>query len=197
MIQVEDVILSEELFEEYFVCDLNSCKGACCVEGDAGAPLLFDEIDKIEENIDKILPFLNEKGRTTIKKQGVFEVDVDGEYVTPLNNGKECAYTVFDKNGIAKCGMEDAYRAGKTNFKKPSSCHLYPIRVSKLKHYDALNYHRWPICKPACECGSKLKVKVFQFLKEPLIAKYGAEWYNQVIEVDRLLRKEHKKRESN
>lgn len=190
MIQVEDVLLSEALFDNYFVCDLAACKGACCVEGDAGAPLEIDEIDKIEANLDQILPFLTEKGRETIKKQGVFEVEVDGEYVTPLNNGKECAFTIFDKNGIAKCGIEAAYRDGKSDFKKPSSCHLYPIRITKLKHYEALNYHEWGICKPACECGSKLKVKVYQFLKEPLINKYGVEWFQQLVEVDALLQKE-------
>ena len=193
MIQVDDVLLSEDLFEKYFVCDLAACKGACCIEGDAGAPVEIEEIDKMEENLDAILPFLTDEGRASILKQGVFTVDVDGEYVTPLNNGKECSFTTYDKNGIAKCGIEDAYRAGKSNFKKPSSCHLYPIRVAKLKHYDALNYHRWQICQPACECGSKLQVKVFQFLKEPLINKYGEEWYQQLVEVDRLLEEERKK----
>tara|TARA_R110000868_G_scaffold324284_6_gene585191 strand:- start:164 stop:751 length:588 start_codon:yes stop_codon:yes gene_type:complete len=193
MIQVDDVLLSEALFDNYFVCDLNACKGACCVEGDAGAPLEIDEIDKIEANLDDILPFLNDKGRATIKQQGVFEVEADGEYVTPLNNGKECAFTIFDDNGIAKCGMEAAYRAGKTDFKKPSSCHLYPIRITKLKHYEALNYHEWGICKPACDCGSKLQVKVYQFLKEPLISKYGTEWFQQLVEVDALLEKERVK----
>ena len=190
MIQVDDVILSEDLFEEYFVCDLTSCKGACCIEGDAGAPLNLEEIDQIEADLDQILPFIPPKGQSTIKAQGVFEVDTDGEYVTPLNNGKECAFTTFDKNGIAKCGIEDAYRAGKTSFRKPSSCHLYPIRVAKLHDHEALNYHRWPICKPACECGAKLKVKVYQFLKEPLINKYGEDWYKQLIEVDELLQKQ-------
>ncbi len=192
MIQVDEVILSEDLFEEHFVCDLSACKGACCIEGDAGAPVEFEEIDQMETNLDGILPFLTEEGKNSIAKQGVFTVDTDGEYVTPLNSGKECSFTTFDKDGIAKCGIEDAYRAGKSNFRKPSSCHLYPIRISKLKHYDALNYHRWQICKPACECGSKLKVKVFQFLKEPLIHKYGADWYQQLIEVSKLLEKEKK-----
>lgn len=187
MIQVDDVILSEELFEENFVCDLASCKGACCVEGDAGAPLELEEIEKIEDNLDEILPFLSEQGRKNIAEQGVFDLDVDNEFVTTLNNGKECAFTTFDENGIAKCGMEEAYRSGKTSFMKPESCHLYPIRITKLKDHDALNYHQWSICKPACECGSKLKVKVYQFLKEPLINKYGVAWYDQLKEVDRLL----------
>ncbi|MBL4707568.1 MAG: DUF3109 family protein [Flavobacteriales bacterium] len=190
MIQVENVILSEALFEEHFACDLSACKGACCIEGDAGAPVEIEEISQIESNLEGIIPFLTEKGKKSIEKQGVFTVDTDGEYVTTLNNGKECSFTTFDKNGTAKCGIEDAYRANKSDFRKPSSCHLYPIRISKLKHYDALNYDRWDICKPACECGSKLKIKVFQFLKEPLTNKYGADWYQQLIEVNKLLEKE-------
>lgn len=190
MIQVDDVILSRDLFTTHFVCDLTSCKGACCVEGDAGAPLEFDEIEQLEDELEEILPFLTAKGKQRIEEQGVFEVDTDGEYVTPLNDGKECAFTTFDDKGIAKCGIEEAYRSGKTNFMKPLSCHLYPIRVSSLGKYDALNYHQWDICKPACNCGIKLKVKVYEFLKQPLITKYGKAWYDQLKEVDHLIEQE-------
>lgn len=190
MIQVDDVILSSELFTTHFVCDLTSCKGACCVEGDAGAPLEFEEIEQLEDHLEEILPFLTAKGKQRIEEQGVFEVDTDGEYVTPLNDGKECAFTTFDDKGIAKCGIEEAYRSGKTNFMKPLSCHLYPIRVSRLGEYDALNYHQWDICKPACDCGIKLKVKVYEFLKQPLITKYGKAWYDQLKEVDHLIEQE-------
>ncbi|MFT7085962.1 MAG: hypothetical protein ACJAV5_001684 [Vicingaceae bacterium] len=187
MIQVENVLLSEDLFTAHFVCDLAACKGACCIEGDAGAPVEMEEIDKMEENLDAILPFLTPKGKKSIKELGVFTVDTDGDYVTTLNNGKECSFTTYDSNGTAKCGIEDAYRAGKTNFKKPTSCHLFPIRVQKLHDMEALNYEQIDICKPACECGSKLQVKVYQFLKEPLINKYGVEWFSQLVEVDKLL----------
>jgi hypothetical protein len=187
MIQVEDVLLSKDLFTQHFVCDLASCKGACCIEGDSGAPLEIEEIDTIEENIEAIKPFMTEEGLKSIDELGIFNVDTDGEYVTTLNNGKECAFTTYDNNGIAKCGIEDAHRAGKLDFKKPISCHLYPIRVSKLKLYEALNYDKIKICAPACECGSKLKVKVYQFLKEPLTRKYGEEWYAHLVEVDKLL----------
>lgn len=186
MIQVGEVLLSEDLFTEHFVCDLNACKGACCIEGDAGAPLTAEEVGIIEDEIDAILPYLTEEGKRSIEKLGIFDVDTDGEFVTSLNNGKECVFTTYDKNGTAKCGIEDAHRAGALGFKKPISCHLYPIRVSKLRLHDALNYHKWNICAPACECGSKLKVKVFQFLKEPLIRKYGNEWYQQLLEADNL-----------
>ena len=187
MIQIDEILLSEELFKEYFVCDLNSCKGACCVEGDAGAPLDIEEIDQLESKLDQIKPFLTEKGLKTIEETGAFVVDQDGEYVTPLNNGAECAFTTFDENGIAKCGIEDAYRSGATSFHKPVSCHLYPIRVHKGKFHEALNYHRWPICKPACECGSKLKVKVYRFLKDPIIRKYGEEFFEKMVEAEKLL----------
>ncbi|MDB4061016.1 DUF3109 family protein [Vicingaceae bacterium] len=189
MIQVENVLLSEDLFTAHFVCDLSACKGACCIEGDAGAPLAMEEIDFIEESLEAILPFLTPEGKKSIHELGVFTVDTDGDYVTTLNNGKECAFTTYDGNGTAKCGIEDAFRAGKTNFKKPTSCHLFPIRVQKLHEMEALNYEQIDICKPACECGSKLQVKVYQFLKEPLINKYGEEWYAHLQEVDKLLSK--------
>ena len=187
MIQVENVLLSEDLFSEHFVCDLAACKGACCIEGDAGAPIVLEEIDKIEDNLEAILPFLTPEGKSSIKEMGVFTVDTDGDYVTTLNDGKECAFTTYDKSGTAKCGMEDAFRAGKTDFRKPSSCFLFPIRVTKLANHDALNYETIKICEPACVCGSKLEVKVYQFLKIPLIEKYGEEWYAQLVEVDKLL----------
>jgi len=188
MIQIDDLLLSEELFKAYFLCDLNACKGACCVEGDAGAPLELEEINILESELESILPFLTNEGREVIQKSGVFEMDQDGEYVTPLIEDKECAFISYDEKGIAKCGIEDAHRAGKTSFKKPISCHLYPIRVHKGKFHEALNYHQWPICRPACECGAKLKVKVFQFLKEPIIRKYGEEFYEKMEEAYELLK---------
>lgn len=187
MIQIDDLLISEELFKAYFVCDLAACKGACCVEGDAGAPLNIDEIEILEGEIEKIKPHLTSKGSSVIEESGVFVLDQDGEYVTPLIHGKECAFTTFDEHGIAKCGIEDAYRAGDTTFKKPISCHLYPIRIHKGKYHEALNYHRWPICRPACECGSKLQVKVFRFLKEAIIRKYGEGFFRQLEEAEKLL----------
>ncbi len=190
MIQVDEVLLSEALFEAYFVCDLSRCKGACCVKGDSGAPLEEEELALLDDNLDSILPFLTEKGRESILSNGAYTLDSDGEFGTMLNDGKECAFTTYDQHGVAKCGIEDAHRAGATDFKKPISCHLYPIRVKKLKMHEALNYDEWEICKPACECGSKLQVKVYQFLKEALIRKYGSDWYAQLIEVDKLLSKE-------
>jgi Protein of unknown function (DUF3109) len=186
MIMIDQTLVSDELFEKKFVCDLSACKGACCVAGDSGAPLSLEETDILQKEYKKIKPFMRKEGVAAVKEQGVFTIDTDFDYVTPLVNGAECAYVSFDENQIAKCAIEMAYKAGKTDFKKPISCHLYPIRITKLKDYDALNYHHWPICKPACKCGEKLDVKVYKFLKEPIIRAYGEEYFKQMEEVEKL-----------
>lgn len=187
MIQIDDALLSEDIFSKRFVCDLGACKGACCVEGDSGAPLEAEEVGKLEEALDEIKPYMRQEGIDRVEETGVFTIDVDGEYVTPLVNDEECAFVSFDKNGTAKCSIEQAHRDGKTDFLKPISCHLYPIRITQLKDYVALNYHYWPICDPARSCGAKLDVKVFKFLKEPIIRKFGEEFFGKIIEADRLL----------
>jgi hypothetical protein len=177
MILVGDKLISEDILEKEFVCDLAACKGVCCVEGDAGAPLEDFEIGIMEEELNHVLPFLPESGKRALKKEGSFTIDGDGDLVTPLVDGKHCAYTVFDEQGIAGCGIEKAWLAGKSKFRKPISCHLYPIRVQKLVDQDALNYHKWDVCAPACACGTQLKVPVYAFLKEALIRAYGETWY--------------------
>ena len=187
MIQIDNTLLSEDLFEKEFVCDLNACRGACCIEGDAGAPLTIEEVGILEDIYEDLKPFLTEEGKASIEKNGVFYMDQDADYVTMLNNGKECSFTTYDEKGIAKCGIEDAYRSGKVNFKKPISCHLYPIRVTQLKEYEALNYDKMKLCDAACVLGEQLKVKVYQFVKEPLIKKYGEEYYKKLEEVDRMM----------
>jgi hypothetical protein len=189
MIQIDDTLVSDELFSERFVCDLSACKGACCVEGESGAPLDVDEIDILEESLEQIKPYMRKEGLERIEETGVFTVDDDGEFVTPLVNDRECAFVNFDSNGIAKCSIEMAYRDGKTNFPKPISCHLYPIRLTELKDFVALNYHYWPICDPARSCGAKLDVKVFRFLKGPIIRRFGEEYYDKLEAADRLLNK--------
>ena len=189
MIQINNSLVSELLLEKKFVCDLSACKGACCVEGDEGAPLESSEIEEIEKNLDGIKPFLRKEGLKSIEKLGVYKIDKEGDFVTPLVEGEECAYVTFDKNGIAKCGIEQAYNAGKSTFKKPISCHLYPVRISKVGSYDALNYSKWQICEPACACGDELNVKVFRFLKDALIRKYDEQWYAELEEADKLLEK--------
>lgn len=184
MIEHRGTLLSEDLFEQRFVCDLNACKGECCVAGESGAPLEADEEALLKELWPKIRPYIPEKGQRAIDQHGVSEVDHEGDLVTTLVEGRgECAFTVFDEKGIALCGIEKAWKDGAIPFRKPISCHLYPIRITQLKFHEGLNYHRWPICKPACSCGKKLDVPVFRFLKDALTRKYGAEWYAELEEI--------------
>ncbi|MDH5474873.1 MAG: DUF3109 family protein [Cyclobacteriaceae bacterium] len=177
MIEFGKTLISDDVKEKLFACDLNKCKGACCVEGDLGAPLTDEEIVILEEIYDEVKPYLTEEGIEEIEKQGKFVLDEDGEFSTPTIDGEECVYAIYDENLILKCGIEQAYLEGKINYKKPISCHLYPIRITKYEGFEALNYNRWNICKSACELGEKLGVPVFKFLKEPLIRMYGNEWY--------------------
>lgn len=193
MIQFENTLLSDDIFEKRFVCDLDSCKGICCVEGESGAPLEKEELKILDNIFEDIKPYLRNEGIKAIEKQGKYIVDSDNEMVTPLVNSKECAYAIFEKNGMAACGIEKAYLAGKTNFKKPISCHLYPIRITKLSNgNEALNYSKWKICKAACILGNKLDVKVYQFLEEALIRKFGKKWYNELKDIDTALQNVNK-----
>jgi len=189
LIEVKDKVVSTQIFERKFVCDLNACKGACCVEGDAGAPISLDEIDQLENNLENILPYMRPEGAEAVEKSGVFYMDDENEPVTTLINGNECAFVFFDENGISKCAIEKAHAEGKSSFKKPISCHLYPIREKQFNEFKALTYDVWPICAPACSCGEQLNVPVFRFLKEPLIRAYGSEFYDELILVDKELAK--------
>ena len=177
MFAIQNTLVSLDLLERHFVCDLNACKGACCVKGDAGAPLTDDESNLLEDIIDDILPYLDEEGRAMIAEKGVFEIDVDGDKGTALLQNGRCAFALIDDNGLVSCGIEKAKKAGSVSFKKPISCHLYPVRITEYKEYDAVNYNKWSICKPACDCGAKLNVPLYRFLKDALIRKYGAAWY--------------------
>lgn len=181
MIVIQDKLISEDLLEEEFVCNLTACKGACCVEGDGGAPLEEFELEILEKEKKNYLPYLNAEGRAELKKQGLWvEEKWMGEtyFSTPLLNERgACAYVVYEE-GIAFCGIEKAWKEGATQFRKPISCHLYPIRISVLKDgTEALNYHEWSICNPACKNGKKLGVPVYVFLKEAIIRKYGESFY--------------------
>lgn len=178
MIQIGKTIVSQVAFEHAFCCDLTKCKGACCVEGDAGAPLAESEVQILEEIQSAIQPFLRPEGIQSIMDQGVAIQEPNGEWVTPLVDGKECAYVVFD-GGVAKCGIEQAAAAGAVKWPKPISCHLYPIRVTKYQEFDALNVHHWKVCEPACSLGNELKLPVFRFLKEALVRAYGADWMEE------------------
>jgi len=173
-------IISDDLKESNFVCDLAKCKGACCVEGDLGAPVNTEELDILEKIYPYVKPYLSEKGIQAIEEQGTYVFDEDKEYSTPTIEGKECAYAIYDQEGILKCGIEQAYFDKKISFQKPISCHLYPVRISRHESFEALNYDRWHICSPACKLGDQLKIPVYKFVKDALIRKYGEEWYDQL-----------------
>jgi hypothetical protein len=188
IIEIDDKLISAEVFEKKFVCDLNACKGVCCIEGDEGAPLTMEEVSILENDLDEIKPYMRDVGIAAVDEKGVFYIDQDNEPVTTLVNGAECAFVNFDENGIAKCAIEQAHKDGKTDFKKPISCHLYPIRVAKLREHEAINYSEWNICKPACACGDELNVSIFRFLKEPLIRRFGIEFFQELEKVETALK---------
>lgn len=182
MFQLKNTIISEDIIEKDFVCNLNACKGECCIAGEAGAPLEEDEVQIMQDIYADVKPFLRPEGIAAVEAQGTSIVR-EGELETPLVNGKECAYVTFNDKGWASCGIEDAYNAGKVSWKKPISCHLYPIRVQKYSSFNAVNYHRWPICDDACSLGAELKVPVYKFTKDALIRKFGEDWYRQLEKV--------------
>ena len=179
MLEIGNTIISLDIFEKKFVCDLSACNGGCCIEGDSGAPLNEDEIEFIEANFDKIKPFMTSKGIEVIEEEGLWWIDEQGDKVTTLINNKECAFVVMDGK-IAKCAIEIANKNKKIDFLKPISCHLYPIRLTEYKKFTAINYHAWDICNAAVRYGKHLGTPVFQFLKEPLIRKFGTEWYKEL-----------------
>lgn len=196
MLSIGHTVISEDIFEKQFVCDLNACKGECCVSGDSGAPLDKKELKILDKLYPVVKPYMTEKGIAAVDKNGTYYLDEDGDYTTTLvSEGAECAFVYYDEKNIAKCAIELAHKEGKlepyiSDWKKPISCHLYPIRITEYKDYDAVNYHSWHICKPACECGKQLQVPVYKFLKEPLIRKYGEAWYNEVDAVFRAYKKQ-------
>ena len=193
LIEVQNKIVSTEIFERKFVCDLNACKGACCIEGDDGAPLEKEEVDIIEENLDKIKPFMRREGVEAVEEGGVSYLDRHDEPVTTLVDQRECAFVFFDDEGISKCSIEQAYLEGEINYKKPISCHLYPIRVKKFDNLEALAYDEWNICKSACACGDKLDVPVYRFLKEPLVRAYGQAFFDDLLLVDQEVKRSYYK----
>jgi hypothetical protein len=181
MILIDDTTISDDLCKVQFVCNLKKCKGACCVAGDAGAPLLEEEIGLLEDSLDEIKIYMTEKGIRAVEAIGVFDYDHAGEFATPLVNGRECAFANFTE-GIAWCAIEKAYDEGKIKFRKPVSCHLYPVRISRYATYDAVNYHTWEICRPALVHGKRLGVPLYVFLKDSLIRRYGKGWYKKLEE---------------
>ena len=182
MIIVDQVVVSDEILEEHFACDLSACKGACCVAGEGGAPLESSEIPVLEEIYPRIKPYLAKEGKKVLREKGLFVEESDGSFSTPLIDGKECAYLVYE-NGIAFCGIEKAWKAGAIDFQKPISCHLYPIRISEKRQIEILQYHRWHICKPGCKNGAKEKILLYRFLKNAIVRKYGEEFYRVLEEI--------------
>lgn len=180
MLQIDDTIISFDLLEREFICDLNACKGACCIEGDSGAPLTFDERDKIKELLPIIWNDLSPAAQQMIDAEGVSYIDIEGDLVTQIVHGKDCAFTYYDESGTCKCAIEKAYREGKTDFYKPISCHLYPVRLKQYDGFTAVNAHRWKICKAAEVCGRKEGVRLYQFLRTPLIRRFGETWWDQL-----------------
>ncbi|WP_223551327.1 DUF3109 family protein [Aestuariivivens sp. NBU2969] len=183
MFQLGKTIVSEDIIEKDFVCNLSACKGACCIDGDAGAPLEEEETKILETIYPKVKPFLRQEGIEAIKNQGVFITTEDGELETPLINRADCAYVIFDENNVALCAIEEAYNQGEISWKKPVSCHLYPIRVKDYTEFSAVNYHRWQVCDDACTLGKELRVPVYKFVKEALIRKFGTDWYDELEKV--------------
>lgn len=181
IIQVQDTLVSTAVVEEAFTCDLNKCQGACCVAGEAGAPLESDEAQFLAAEWRAIQPFIPQSGQAAIEAQGTAVVGFDGELETPLVDGKECAYTIFSADGTAQCAIEKAYQAGAISQNKPISCHLYPVRVKKYRDWTAVNYHEWSICSAACSLGKQHKTKVYEFVKAALIRKFGNEWYQELV----------------
>ena len=179
MIALDDTLISEDVFETLFACDLKVCKGAGCVEGESGAPLKEEEVERLEEAFEVIKDQLRPEALAVIDKVGLFEVDQDGEYVTPIINGRECVYATFDADGTAKCAFEAAWREGKSDWPTPISCHLYPVRLKALQDFTALNVHRWPICDGARTCGAKANITVLDFCKTALIRRFGEDWYDE------------------
>lgn len=183
MIQLGKTIVSQDIIEKEFVCNLGACKGECCIAGEAGAPLTQGETKTLEAIFPKVKPFLRKEGIAAIEAQGTWVTSPAEELETPLVNGAECAYVTFTPEGIASCGIEDAYNAGAVDFKKPISCHLYPVRVQQYSEFAAVNYHRWPICDDACTLGKELQVPVYKFVKEALVRKFGEDWYSELEKI--------------
>lgn len=180
MFHIGNTIVSLDVLEKEFCCDLNSCNGCCCIEGDAGAPLTEDEEAKIKQILPILMPEMRKEARQVVEQNGISYLDPTGERVTQIVDGKDCVFARTDHNGWCYCVIEKAYKAGKTDFLKPLSCHLYPIRLTEHPSFTAVEYHCWDICHAARICGKKMHLPIYQFLKEPLIRRFGEEWYNEL-----------------
>lgn len=191
MIEIDGKVINTEIFRRRFVCDISKCKGTCCYDGDSGAPLEEGELEKLAEVYPAVKPYLSDEENEEIAKQGLWVTDRDGDLVTPIIRGCECVYTNREEDGTWSCAIEKAFREGKTQWRKPISCYLYPIRVSKTSKYEMLNFHEWEVCRPAVELGEKVGTPAYKFLKDPIIAKYGEAFYKELELVEQELIRQH------
>lgn len=183
MFLIQNTLVSLDLIERFFKCDLSKCKGECCIEGDAGAPLLQSEKEEIDRNLDKIIPLLSPKAQEVLRDEGSSYIDEEGDLVTNLIEGANCVFTTFSEDGTCLCALEKGYREGKLPMLKPSSCHLYPVRLMDVNGMTAVNFHKWKICKCAEGAGRASKTRAYEFLKEPLERKFGKLWYDELSKV--------------
>lgn len=183
MFQLGKTIVSEDIIEKEFVCNLSACSGACCIAGDAGAPLEESELQIMKDVYKDVKPFLREEGIKAIEEQGVYTTNEFGEHETTLINNEDCAYVIFDEKNTALCAIEEAYNSGLITWKKPVSCHLYPVRIREYSEFSAVNYDKWEICDDACSLGKELQVPVYKFVKQALIRKFGEDWYSELEKV--------------
>lgn len=182
MLEIQNTLVSLDLIEKFFICNLDKCLGECCIEGDAGAPITEEEYKKLKEIVPEVWDYLLPQAKEKIKEDGVAYIDEEGDLVTQIIDGKNCVFSCYDKNGMCLCAIEKAYREGKVDFYKPISCHLYPVRITEYEKFTAVNYHSWKICKAAEVLGRAKGVRVYQFLKEPLTRRFGKEWYDELCE---------------
>lgn len=180
MLQIQNTLVSLDMIEKFFCCDLDACLGICCIDGDAGAPLSEEEDRKLKELMPEVLPLLTPKAARTIEEEGPSYKDPEGETVTQLIEGSACVYTCMEKNGMCLCALEKARRAGNTRMFKPISCSLYPARIKEYDTFTAVNYDRWKICRPAEKLGKEKGIRVYEFLREPLIRRFGQDWYDEL-----------------
>lgn len=191
MIQIQNTLVSLDLLERFFTCDLNACLGACCIEGDAGAPLSPGEADAISAVLDDVKDDMLPQGREAVKEEGVSYIDPEGDEVTTIVNGRDCAFTCYAPGGKCLCALESAWRQGRIPDVKPISCRLYPVRLKEYDGFTAVNFHRWKICRPAETLGRKLGVRAYEFLKGPLVKRFGQEWYEELALTAREYLKQH------
>lgn len=182
MLDIQNVLVSLDLAERFFCCDLDSCHGECCIEGDAGAPITREEYERLKRITPQVWDRLLPQAREEIESKGVGYIDEEGDLVTSIVDGRNCVFTCYAPDGMCQCALEKAYREGKTDFRKPISCYLYPVRITEYPKFTAVNYHRWKICRPAEKLGRKLGIRLYQFLKCPLTARFGEAWYAELCE---------------